>query len=104
MFPDATLPWPATPPHHPIALGHGVALAGGTARLAAEAAQLAAISAPASAAVRLLGLDPLAVHGMLARLAGDLGPVPTGLPADCAPYLDLLADVHHTEEVRLFAS
>ena len=102
MFPDATLPW-AGPPHHPIALGFGVALAGGGAPLAAEAAALATISAPASAAVRLLGLDPLAVHAMLGRLTSQLE-LPDGLPADSAPFLDLLADVHHTAEVRLFAS
>lgn len=108
MFPDAELPW-TTAPHHPIALGYGVALAGGTPEQAAQAATLAAISAPASAAVRLLGLDPLAVHGMLTRLstefAADSAAIsPESLPADSAPYLDLLADIHRTAEVRLFAS
>ena len=111
MFPSATLPW-AYAPHHPIALGHGVALAGGTPDQAAHAAALATITAPASAAVRLLGLDPLAVHGMLARLATELGDFhsggppnsPRSLPADSAPFLDLLADIHRHAEVRLFAS
>lgn len=112
MFPDQPLPWDG-PPHHPVALGYGVRLAGGTPSLAAEAAGLATVSAPASAAVRLLGLDPLAVHGMLARLTRDSGafaaPEATNgpgsaLPADSAPYLDLLAEVHHATEVRLFAS
>ena len=113
MFPSAVLPWDG-PPHHPIALGHGVALAGGTPSLAAEAAALATVTAPASAAVRLLGLDPLAVHGMLARLTAAGGPpadsqpageaLITALPADSAPFLDLLADVHRLAEVRLFAS
>jgi urease accessory protein len=108
MFPAATLPWSYSP-HHPIALGHGVALAAGTPDQAAQAAALATVAAPASAAVRLLGLDPLAVHGMLARLACELGEARAVgparfLPADSAPFLDLLADIHRTAEVRLFAS
>ncbi|MDT4934779.1 MAG: urease accessory protein, partial [Pseudonocardiales bacterium] len=62
--------------------------------------------------VRLLGLDPFAVQGMLARLTADSGTwrahiahqVPESLPAGGAPALDLLAEVHLTAEVRLFAS
>jgi urease accessory protein len=104
------------PPHHPVILGAGVALAGGDPELAARAAALAACAGPASAAVRLLGLDPFAVQAMLARLAPEIdrcaaaaalaaaaGP-PAELPADGAPALDLLADYHLTAEVRLFAS
>jgi urease accessory protein len=102
-------------PHHPLVLGAGVALAGGTPELAARAAALAACAGPASAAVRLLGLDPFAVQATLARLAPGIdecaaagaaaaaGPVSL-LPADAAPALDLLADYHLTAEVRLFAS
>jgi urease accessory protein len=117
MVPDAdlTTPWrqcPAPAPHHPLVLGSAVALAGGTPELAARAAALAACTGPASAAVRLLGLDPFAVQGMLARLTADSGTwrahiahqVPESLPAGGAPALDLLADVHLTAEVRLFAS
>ncbi len=98
-------PWQAAP-HHPIVLGAAVASAGGSRELAARAAALNAISAPASAAVRLLGLDPLATQAMLARLAVEIDatPAPVGLPADGAPALDLLADYHLTTEVRLFAS
>ena len=68
-------PWArcgAPAPHHPLVLGAGVALAGGTPVLSARAAALAACSGPASAAVRLLGLDPFAVQGLLARLAPDI--------------------------------
>jgi urease accessory protein len=114
----AVTPWtmgagPA--PHHPLVLGAGVALAGGTPELAGRAAALAACAGPASAAVRLLGLDPFAVQGLLARLAPEVdacaeaaataadGPV-AGLAADAAPALDVLADYHLTAEVRLFAS
>jgi urease accessory protein len=120
MLPGADLvtPWarcgpPA--PHHPLVLGAGVPLAGGPRVLAPRAAALAACSGPASAAVRLLGLDPLATAAMLTRLAPDIdhaaelaarsadGP-PGSLPCEGAPALDLLADVHLTAEVRLFAS
>jgi urease accessory protein len=102
-------------PHHPLVLGAAVSLAGGGPDLAARAAALAACAGPASAAVRLLGLDPFAVQAMLARLAPGIdacaasavqlaaGP-PASLPADAAPALDLLADYHLTAEVRLFAS
>jgi urease accessory protein len=102
-------------PHHPLVLGTGVALAGGTPELAARAAALAACAGPASAAVRLLGLDPFAVQGMLGRLAPGIDKCaaraalsadaePATLAADAAPALDLLADFHLTAEVRLFAS
>jgi urease accessory protein len=120
VLPEADLvtPWrlcagPA--PHHPLVLGAGVSLAGGSPELAARAAALAACAAPASAAVRLLGLDPFAVQAMLARLAPGIDEcasraaqcaarAPSALPADGAPALDLLADYHLTAEVRLFAS
>jgi urease accessory protein len=120
LLPEADLvtPWaqcgkPA--PHHPLVLGAGVGLAGGSAELAARAAALSACTGPASAAVRLLGLDPFAVQAMLARLAPGIDDCaaaaarsaaqpPSSLPADGAPALDLLADFHLTAEVRLFAS
>ncbi len=118
VLPDADLvtPWAQCAgqvPHHPLVLGAGVSLAGGPAELAARAAALAACAGPASAAVRLLGLDPFAVQAMLARLAPAIDEcaacaaragVPASLPADGAPALDLLADYHLTAEVRLFAS
>lgn len=93
--------------HHPIVLGAAVAAAGGSPTLAARAAALTTITVPASAAVRLLGLDPFAVHTLLTRLARDIDATSYDgqeLPADAAPALDLLADHHLTTEVRLFAS
>ncbi len=104
--PDADLSiWAGISPHHPIVLGVGAALTGATPEDAGRAAALAACTAPASAAVRLLGLDPYAVHAILAELAPEIdATTPEGLPADGAPALDLLADVHLTQEVRLFAS
>jgi urease accessory protein len=116
-------------PHHPIALGAAAHAAGASSEDAALAAAYHAITGPATAAVRLLGLDPVAVHGLLADLAPDLattaattstGPRPTEppgtsgtpladrpwaeLPARSAPALDLLAERHAGAKVRLFVS
>lgn len=106
-------------PHHPLVLGAAAALVGGSPRTAARAAALSACTGPASAAVRLLGLDPYAVHAVTARLAGEIEQVGdaasalvarldaaefSGLPAHSALALDLLPDVHARMEVRLFAS
>jgi len=101
--------------HHPVALG---ALAAGAGLGPAEAAVAAAhgsVTGPASAAVRLLGLDPYAVHALLARLAPDCDRIAAdaatrtddpvdALPAAGAPLLDIGAELHATWEVRLFAS
>lgn len=109
----------ATPrPHHPVILGAITGVGCGLPLDAAAAAAYLAVSGPASAAVRLLGLDPLAVNGVVAGLAGQLDDVaaraatcagtdPRQLPAPGAPALDLFAEAHlrhHKEEVRLFAS
>jgi urease accessory protein len=108
MLPTFDPPWTQARPHHPLVLGAAVGAAGGSADLAARAAALGAVSAPAGAAVRLLGLDPFAVQAVLARLAaeidGDAESFRGALPAFSAPALDLLADFHLTTEVRLFAS
>lgn len=101
----------ATPggPHHPIVLGAVAASAGCTAREAALAAAYLSVSGPAAAAVRLLGLDPLAVNAGLAYLAPRIeatadAAVREDLPCPSAPGLDLLAEAHVREEVRLFES
>jgi urease accessory protein len=100
-------------PHQPLVLGAACAIAGGTPAVAARAGALGTCTAPASAAVRLLGLDPYAVHRVLAGLASridrvaDAAAVPVEaarLPAGSAPALEVMADVHVTREVRLFAS
>jgi len=102
-------------PHHPVALGAAAAAAGAPPPATALVAAYLAVSGPASAAVRLLGLDPLAVNAMLARLAADVGRVAADaaagvagrlddLPCLSAPGLDLLAEAHARAEVRLFAS
>jgi urease accessory protein len=105
-------------PHHPVALGAAAYAAGATPEEAALAAAYHAISGPATAAVRLLGLDPVAVHALLADLTPDLTAVAAqaslatatatadvaALPAYSAPALDLLAEQHAGARVRLFVS
>jgi urease accessory protein len=107
-------------PHHPVVLGAATAAAGGTPRQAAAIAAYGSVTGPASAAVRLLGLDPLAVHRTLAGLAPHVdetaaeaaaaaaGAARAGdwaaLPALSAPMLDLYAERHLQSEMRLFES
>ncbi|WP_248961060.1 urease accessory protein UreF [Sphaerisporangium perillae] len=99
--------------HHPIALGAVSAAAGCSPHDAALAAAYTSITGPATAAVRLLGLDPVVVHRVLAGLVPDLTSVARTagaraawerLPAHAAPALDLLAEQHLRTEVRLFVS
>ncbi|WP_092555085.1 urease accessory protein UreF [Actinoplanes derwentensis] len=102
-------------PHQPVALGTLAAAAGLTPVEAAVAAAHGTVTGAASAAVRLLGLDPYAVHALLARLAPECdrvaeeaaersGDPVDELPAAGAPLLDIGAEHHATWEVRLFAS
>ncbi|TQS14916.1 urease accessory protein UreF [Microbispora hainanensis] len=107
-------------PHHAVALGAAGASAGCAPRQAALTAAYTSVTGPATAAVRLLGLDPVTVHRLLADLApaiegaasaacaspGDAAG-PTGwhaLPGHSAPALDLLAEGHLTNPMKLFVS
>lgn len=101
--------------HQPVALGAVAAAAGLGPADAALAAVYGMVTGPASAAVRLLGLDPYAVHGLLARLAPQIDAVAAEtaamagwpvdeLPAGSAPVPEVDAEHHATWEVRLFAS
>jgi urease accessory protein len=100
-------------PHHAMALGI-VARVGGLQPVdAAVAAAYGAVSGPASAAVRLLALDPLAVQAVLTGLALKIDRVAAvavaaaedgRIPMPSAPLLELAAEDHATWEVRLFAS
>jgi urease accessory protein len=119
-FPKADLatPWalierPA--PHHPVVLGGACALTGAGPLLAARVAALGVCTTAGSAGIRLLGLDPYAVHSILSDLGLEIDRIAAAaadavdgavedLPAWCAPALELLADVHARSEVRLFAS
>jgi urease accessory protein len=108
-------------PHLPVAFGAVAAVAGLTPDEVAAAALHHATSGPATAAVRLLGLDPVGVTLIQARLAPmsdalagsavaaarrALGPPLAlySLPAASTPVVELAADDHATWEVRLFAS
>jgi urease accessory protein len=102
-------------PHHAIALGATAAAAGISPVDAARIAAYQAVAGPASAAVRLLALDPMRAAAIVAGLAAEAdeiarsaaaradGPL-DDLPFPSAPALDLLAESHARAEVRLFES
>jgi urease accessory protein len=109
--------WDALPaaPHHPVALGVAAAAGGLRPRDAAAAAAYLSVSGPATAAQRLLAMDPLTVAAVTARLAPEIDAVAATvldggnghfchLPADTDPLLDLLAEVHAARRDRFFAS
>ncbi|MGD0698839.1 MAG: urease accessory UreF family protein [Trebonia sp.] len=102
-------------PHQAVVLGAAAAAAGCDTADAARIAAYQSVAGPASAAVRLLALDPMRATAVLARLSGDIdliaeraaaaadGPL-AELPCPSAPALDLLAEAHVRAEVRLFES
>jgi urease accessory protein len=113
-WPDTA--WPGGPsPHHAVVLGTATAAAGGSPLQAAQVAAYQSVAGPASAAVRLLALDPMRAAAVLAQLSADIdetaaraarhadGPL-ADLPCPSAPTLDLLAEVHVRTEARLFES
>ncbi|MCO5995304.1 urease accessory protein UreF [Actinoallomurus rhizosphaericola] len=116
LWPGSVLDLPAGAaggPHHPIVLGAAVAAAGGVPVRAAQIAAYGAVTGPASAAVRLLGLDPLGAYRVLAGLAARVDAVAAeaaasvragGLPAASAPALDVFAELHDRAGTRLFES
>ncbi|MDJ0355232.1 urease accessory UreF family protein [Paenarthrobacter sp. PH39-S1] len=112
---DRMVSLPGKGPHQPIAFGAVAAAAGQPPRHAALAAAHEAVAGPATAAIRLLGLDPFEVNAALARLAPAVADVagqaaacahapPADLPANAGYLLDIFAELHATWEVRLFAS
>jgi urease accessory protein len=83
--------------------------AGGlTPRDAAAAAAYLSVSGPATAAQRLLAMDPITVAAVTARLSPEIDQVAeaacAGLPAAADPLLDWLAEVHAVRKDRFFAS
>jgi urease accessory protein len=109
VWPDAG--WDRLPaqPHQPLVFGVAAAAAGLTPEQTALAAVHGVATATASAALRLLGLDPFAVQALLVRLAPQLDEVAAlaakgDLFSGSAPLTDLSAELHATWEVRLFAS
>jgi urease accessory protein len=103
--------------HQAVALGAVGVAAGLDGAAVARLSVHHAVTTPAQAAVRLLGLDPFGVAALVARVAA--GPVaaaviaeamaaaagpPADLPARSAPTLDLDAADHRAWDVRLFAT
>ncbi|MDG9710738.1 urease accessory protein UreF [Streptomyces sp. DH10] len=105
--------------HQPVVLGVAAQAAGLTAPDAAHVAAFGNVAGPATAAVRLLGLDPFDATAVLARLCDDVDAVaheavgaaarvtdegPGVLPAASSPLLDITAEQHAAWPTRLFAS
>ncbi|MFE9551911.1 urease accessory protein UreF [Streptomyces sp. NPDC006703] len=105
--------------HQPIVLGLAARAAGLGPTDAAHSVAYETVSGPATAAVRLLSLDPFDATAVLARLAPELDAVARdaalaaaqaavegldALPAASAPLLDISAQAHAAWPVRLFAS
>ena len=113
VFPGmAELPVLSLPrePHHAGALGAVASAAGLVPLDAAALAAYGSVAGAASAALRLLGLDPSGVARVLAALAPQVDSVAATaaelgrLPSNSAPMLDLLAEEHSERKERLFAS
>jgi urease accessory protein len=123
--PGPDLAWTALGPrpHHPLVLGCAVAAAGAGPLDAALVAAYCAVTGPATAAQRLLGLDPTTVAVITFQLGPQLerlaaaaaaaargldGPgwaeVAAELPDDSDPLFDLLAEQHASRQERLFVS
>lgn len=114
-WPSATLASLPDSPHQSVALGC-VGVAAGLG--ATEVARLAvhhAITTPAQAAVRLLGLDPFSVAALTAELAatgervveeavGAAAGAIADLPARTGPLVEIAAIHHAALPTRLFAS
>lgn len=115
-WPAPVLSWLGERPHHAVVQGVAVALTGGGTHDAALLVASASVTGPASAALRLLGLDPVDVTRLVANLAPDIdhcaayGAEASAvddaalLPAPALPMLDVLAENHARSEVKLFAS
>ncbi|MCU4745673.1 MULTISPECIES: urease accessory protein UreF [Streptomyces] len=105
--------------HQPLVLGLAARAAGLAPLDAAHAIAYESVSGPATAAVRLLSLDPLGATALLARLGPDMDAVATtaagaaarvtaegvdALPSASSPLLDITGEQHAAWSVRLFAS
>ncbi|MEJ2869219.1 urease accessory UreF family protein [Actinomycetospora sp. OC33-EN08] len=119
-WPHAAVAGLGTRPHQALVLGVATHTAGGTPEDAAALALHHLAGQVCSAAVRLLGLDPLALAGVHARALAGHGPVvgkaadagttaadahaPDLLPTVTTPVPEVLAVLHARSEGALFAS
>ena len=71
-WPSAALNALGRAPHHALVLGAAAAAAGCTPGQAGLIAAYLTVTGPASAAVRLLALDPIEVSAVIARLADTI--------------------------------
>lgn len=101
------------PPLQPIALGAVATLAGCGPLEAALCTTHAAAASLSGAALRLLGLDPFEVAGVLADLRAPVAEVaesvqhiatPADLPSSSTPLAELDPELQRTIEPRLFGS
>ncbi|WP_424214952.1 urease accessory protein UreF [Streptomyces sp. BI20] len=105
--------------HQPVVLGLTARAAGVSPLDAAHIAAYESVGGPATATVRLLGLDPFEASGVLAALAPALDEVAAeaaraaeraltegvaALPAGSGPLAEIAAQAHADRPVRLFAS
>ncbi len=107
-------------PHHPLVLGAVVAAVGDGPDAAALLALHHLLGGACAAAVRLLGLDPIAVAAVQARAAEPVEQMALAatrvareavtqrdtrlLPSTGPPLPEVLAELHARAEVTLFAS
>jgi urease accessory protein len=98
-----------------VAVGAAAAAAGLHPREAAIATAYLSVAGPASAAVRLIGLDPFEVTRAVAALTEEMDEIGITaaqrahlpldeLPATAAPVSDLHAEAHLRRKERLFVS
>ncbi|MEU3308861.1 urease accessory UreF family protein [Nocardiopsis sp. NPDC006832] len=101
--------------NHPVAFGAGAAMLDLAPIDAARGVLHDAVSGPASAVVKLMSVDPFDAYRVIADLRGVLDEIaedaaerawdePEDLPSFGAPLSDHVAEVHETQEARLFAS
>lgn len=114
-WPSATLASRPDAPHQSVALGSVGVAAGLDATDVARLAVHHAVTTPAQAAVRLLGLDPFSVAALTAELTAEgeavvhlavaaaAGPI-ADLPARTGPVVEIAATEHAAIPTRLFAS
>ena len=101
------------PPLQPVAFGVVARLAGCGPHEAALCTTHASAAALSSAALRLLGLDPFDIAGVLADLRTQVAEVagsvqgiddPADLPSTSTPFAELDPELQRTIEPRLFGS